>query len=138
MCSLQFGPGVVLGILCNIMVCLGVLCSLTAKDTSGRILGAYIPVTFFIIGGFEHCIANMYYIPAGIFAMANPQYADLAAEAGLNTDIISWGNIALSNLIPVTIGNIIGGAGIAILLWYGHKTFSRSEVHDSAKDVIHK
>lgn len=130
-CSISFGSGIVLGIFCNILVCLGVLCSLTAKDTTGRILGAYIPVVFFIMGGFEHCVANMYYIPAGIFAVLNPDYAALAAEAGLNTSALSWGGF-VGNLIPVTIGNIIGGAGIATVLWLGHKAIRRKECHATA------
>lgn len=117
-CSLSFGPAVVLGVLCNIMVCLGVLCSLTADDTSGRILGAYFPVALFIIGGFEHCVANMYYIQAGIFASA--RYASLAAAAGVDTSALTWGNMFITNLLPVTIGNILGGAGTAVLLWLSH------------------
>ncbi len=118
-CSLSFGPAVVLGILCNILVCLGVLCSLTAKDTTGRILGAYIPVALFIMGGFEHCVANMYYIPAGLFALLNPAYAEAAAQAGINTAALSLGGFIM-NLLPATIGNIIGGAGIAAILWSCH------------------
>ncbi len=118
--ALAFVPAVTLGILCNILVCLGVLCSLTAKDTAGRILGAYIPVVFFIIGGFEHCVANMYYIPAGMLALRNPAWAALAAQAGLNTAALTPGNLFLVNLLPVTIGNILGGAGISTILWLGH------------------
>jgi formate/nitrite transporter len=119
-CSINFGPAVVLGIFCNILVCLGVLCSLTARGATGRILGAYIPVVFFIIGGFEHCVANMYYIPAGIFAASNPGYAAMASEAGVNITALNLYNFLVTNLVPVTIGNIIGGAGIAAALWYAH------------------
>ncbi len=118
--GIAFLPAVTLGVLCNILVCLGVLCSLTAKDTAGRILGAYIPVVFFIIGGFEHCVANMYYIPAGMLAMRNPEWAALAAQANLNTAALTLGNLFLANLLPVTIGNILGGAGISTILWLGH------------------
>lgn len=120
-CSLEFGPAVILGFFCNVLVCLGVLCSLSAKDTAGRILGAYIPVAFFVISGFEHSIANMYYIAAGLFAMTNPAYAALAVEAGLETANLTWGNFFTANLLPVTIGNIIGGAGVAVLLWFCHR-----------------
>lgn len=120
-CSLAFGPAVILGVLCNVLVCLGVLCSLSAKDTTGRILGAYIPVSLFIIGGFEHSIANMYYIAAGLFTNLNPTYAALALEAGIDTAALTWGNFLTGNLLPVTIGNIIGGAGAAILLWLCHR-----------------
>lgn len=118
--SLSFGPAFMLGFLCNILVCLGVLCSLTAKGTTGRILGAYIPVALFIMGGFEHCVANMYYIPAGIFAMANPTYAALAAQAGINTAALGWQGFVM-NLLPVTMGNILGGVFISTLLWAAHR-----------------
>lgn len=116
-CSLPFGNGIVLGILCNILVCGGVLCSLSAKDTSGKILGAYIPVAFFIICGFEHCVANMYYGPAGLFALQVPKYAALAAEAGLDVSSLTWGNFFLHNLLPVTIGNILGGLALGVSMW---------------------
>jgi formate/nitrite transporter len=119
-CGILFTPAVIMGIFCNILVCLGVLCSLAARDATGRILGAYIPVVFFIIGGFEHSVANMYYIPAGIMAANVPKYSALAVSAGLDTSAVSWGNFFLTNLVPVTIGNIIGGAGIAAILWFCH------------------
>ncbi|GHS95709.1 FdhC protein [Synergistales bacterium] len=119
-CALAFAPALITGILCNILVCLGVLCSLAGRDSVSRILGAYIPVVFFIIGGFEHSVANMYYIPAGIMAMGVPEYAAAAAAAGVNTASLGWGNFLFVNLVPVTIGNIIGGAGIATILWFCH------------------
>jgi formate/nitrite transporter FocA (FNT family) len=115
--SLSFGPAILLGILCNLLVCLGVLCALSAKDTAGKILGAYIPVAFFVICGFEHCVANMYYIPAGLLAMLNPTYAQKALDAGIDTSVLSWGRYFRVNLLPVTIGNILGGAGLGILLF---------------------
>jgi formate/nitrite transporter len=118
--ALPFLSGVVLGFFCNVLVCGGVLCSLSAKDTAGRILGAYIPVAFFVICGFEHCIANMYYIPAGLFAMTVPRYAQLAAEAGVDAGALTWGGFFLGNLIPVTLGNILGGAGLGLAMWAAH------------------
>ncbi|MDR1126290.1 MAG: formate/nitrite transporter family protein [Deltaproteobacteria bacterium] len=118
-CGLSFWSGVVLGILCNLLVCLGVLCSFSAKDTTGRILGAYIPVAFFVICGFEHCVANMYYIPAAIFASYIPEYAAQAAALGVQSTF-TWGEFIVNNLIPVTIGNIIAGAMVIMLLWAAH------------------
>jgi len=115
--SLPFSSALVMGIFCNILVCTGVLCSLSAKDTAGRIMGAYIPVAFFIICGFEHCVANMYYIPAGIFALQNPQYASLAMEMGASIAELSWKNFFLNNLLPVTLGNILGGVFIGVSMW---------------------
>jgi len=116
-CTMPFGNALVLGFFCNILVCTGVLCSLSAKDTLGRIAGAYIPVAVFVICGFEHCVANMYYIPAGIFSMQVPEYAALAAEAGINTASLTWGNFFLANLLPVTLGNVLGGVGVGVVMW---------------------
>ena len=123
-CAISFGPAFLLGVFCNILVCLAVLCSLSAKDTAGRIMGAYIPVSLFVIGGFEHSIANMYYIPAGLFAMMNPTYAAAVAAAGIDTTALTWSNFFVANLLPVTIGNIVGGAGIALLLWCCHVKYA--------------
>jgi formate/nitrite transporter len=119
-CAIPFFSGIVLGFCCNVLVCAGVLCSLSAKDTGGRILGAYVPVTFFVICGFEHCIANMYYIPAGLFAISLQQYAELASEAGIDTALLTWGNFLVRNLIPVTIGNILGGVSLGVVMQLCH------------------
>ena len=120
-CALPFGNALVLGIACNVLVCLGVLCAMTARDTTGKILGAFVPVALFVLCGFEHSVANMYYVPAGLFAGNVPAYASLAAEAGLDLSALTWGNFLLKNLVPVTLGNILGGVGVGALLWYGHK-----------------
>ena len=119
-CALPVGNAVVLGILCNILVTAGVLLSLSAKDLTGRVVGAYLPVAFFVICGFEHCIANLYYIPAGLFARAVSAYAALALEAGVDLSALTWGNFLLRNLLPVTIGNVLGGVGLGSLFWYCH------------------
>ena len=119
-CSIGFVKGVVFGILCNLLVCLGVLLAMSAKDAAGRLMGAFIPVSFFVICGFEHCIANMYYIPAGLMAAANPTYAALAAEAGIDLSVLTLKNFLVTNLVPVTIGNIIGGGGLGALMWFSH------------------
>lgn len=113
--SLSFGSGVVLGIFCNVLVCTGVLTSLSAKDTSGKILGAFIPVAFFVIAGFEHSVANMYYIPAGIFANSIESYKNLASS--IDTSSLTWSNFVFKNLVPVTLGNIIGGFSVALMMW---------------------
>ncbi len=116
-CSLSFGSAFVLGILCNILVCTGVMCAISAESVPGKALGAFLPVCFFVLCGFEHCIANMFYIPAGLFALSRPDYAALAAAAGVNVSGLSWGSFLLNNLLPVTLGNIIGGCGYAAAIW---------------------
>jgi len=119
-CSLSFGKALVFGICCNILVCTGVACAIMSKSPAGKAIGAYLPVAFFVISGFEHSIANMYYIPAGLFAKTIPAYASAAAAAGIDLSVLTWGNFFLANLVPVTLGNIIGGCGFAALLWFGH------------------
>ena len=119
-CALPFLNGFGLGILCNVLVCLGVLLALSATDAAGRFMGAFLPVCYFVICGFEHCVANMYYIAAGMLALQNPQYLQLAQEAGVDLSALTVGNFLLGNLLPVTLGNILGGAGLAALLWYAH------------------
>ncbi|MDR2770703.1 MAG: formate/nitrite transporter family protein [Clostridiales Family XIII bacterium] len=128
-CALGFGDALVLGIFCNLLVCLGVFMALSAKDTVGRALGAYMPVAFFVICGFEHCIANMYYIPAGLFALQIPEYAAKALALGVHTERLTWGDFFFSNLLPVTLGNVIGGVALGALLWLCH-LHSRTEKRD--------
>lgn len=130
-CALSFPNALVLGIFCNVLVCGGVLCSNSAKDTAGRILGAYIPVAFFVISGFEHSVANMYYIPAGIFALQLPKYAALAVEAGIDVSALTWENFLIHNLLPVTLGNILGGTALGVTMWACHLKTSRAKAPNS-------
>lgn len=112
--NLPFITAVVSGILCNILVCVAVLMAASAKDIAGKVLAIFFPILAFVVSGFEHCVANMYYIPAGIFASMNENYTAKAAELfGITAEqlaSLNWAEFALSNLLPVTIGNIIGGS----------------------------
>ena len=108
--SLSFVQAVFLGIMCNWLVCLAVWLCYGAKDMTGKMLAAFFPIWLFITSGFEHSVANMYYIPAGIFSKSVPAYA---AASGLSAEALSninWANFFIKNLMPVTLGNIIGGA----------------------------
>lgn len=116
--SIPFVKGIIFGIFANILVCIGVLVSISGKDTMSRIAGAYIPVAFFVILGFEHSVANMFYIPAGLFAMQVPEYASLVAQAGIDVSGLTWSGFFIQNLIPVTIGNILGGLFVGVSMWY--------------------
>ena len=120
-CALSPGSAFLRGVLCNILVCVGVMCALCAKDVPGRAVGAFCPVCFFVVCGFEHCIANLYYIPAGLFARHLPQYEALALEAGADLSALNLTGFLLGNLLPVTLGNLLGGCAFAALMWYGHK-----------------
>lgn len=124
-CALSFWNGLGLGILCNVLVCLGVLAANSAKDTAGRLLGAYLPVCFFVLCGFEHSVADLYYIGAALMAAAVPEYAAQAVAAGVDLAPLGMAG-AVSALIPVTLGNILGGAGLGALLWYCHGARGRS------------
>lgn len=113
---------IVSGILCNVLVCLAIFMAATAKDVAGKCIAIFFPIFVFVISGFEHCVANMYYIPVGIFAAHNPLYAAKATELyGITAEQLSGLNFGsmFSNLIPVTIGNIIGGmVFVGLLYWY--------------------
>lgn len=115
------------GILCNILVCIAVLMATAAKDIAGKVWAIFFPICAFVIGGWEHCVANMFYIPAGIIAATNPDYVAKAEELyGITAQQISANlNIGgfVSNLIPVTIGNILGGmVFVALPLYAIHKS----------------
>ena len=111
--SLDFQTAFISGILCNIFVCLGVLMASAAKDVTGKIFGCFFPIMAFIVSGYEHCVANMYYIPAGIFAAGNKKYVECAMrEYGYTAEQLeklNWGEFFVTNQIPVTLGNIVGG-----------------------------
>lgn len=124
--SLSFGKAVILGFLCNWLVCLAVWQATGAKDMAGKILGIFFPILLFVTAGFEHSIANMYYISAGIFASHSQAMADAAVSSGLVTPEalanLTWGNMFLRNLLPVTIGNILGGSGfVGMLYWFVYR-----------------
>ncbi len=104
--------GITSGILCNVLVCIAILMAAASTDIVGKIWGIFFPILAFVVGGFEHCVANMFYIPAGMLAAQNPEYVAKAQEAyGLTAEQI--GNLtvlnSLNNFIPVTLGNILGG-----------------------------
>lgn len=104
--------GIFSGILCNILVCAAVLMAIAAKDITGKLMASFFVIMLFVTGGFEHCVANMYYITEGLMAKCNPQYVAAAADIYGLTDIsaLNIKNMLVTNLLPVTIGNIIGGS----------------------------
>lgn len=125
-CSLPWMDAFVLGIFCNLLVCIAIYLGNTANDTSGKILGLFFPVFGFVIAGFEHCVANMYYIPAGIFALMNPEYSWIAADPVFsNIDVVNFASFIFNNLIPVTLGNIIGGACVGVIMYVTHLKYAK-------------
>lgn len=112
--NISFVQGIISGVLCNILVCAAVLMAMCAKDITGKLLASFFVIMLFVTGGFEHCVANMYYITAGLIAMNNPEYVDLTISAyGFSQEYVESLNVInflVKNLLPVTIGNILGGA----------------------------
>ena len=111
--DLNFFAALARGIGCNWLVCLAVWLAASSDDTVGKIFGIFFPIMAFVALGFEHSIANMYFIPIGLFLKTLPDYA---AQASSN---LTLNGFLVNNLLPVTIGNIIGGAVfVGILYWY--------------------
>lgn len=109
---LSFSEAFVRGMACNWLVCLAVIMVASAKDTMSKIAAAWFPVMAFIASGFEHCVANMFIIPAGITASLDPTVATLVASAHPTWDLttLNTSSFIFNNLIPVTLGNIFSGA----------------------------
>lgn len=119
--SYGFVQAMCLGIGCNFLVCIAVWISNAADTVSGKVIGLYLPILLFILAGFEHCVANMYYIPAGLIASTHADFAALATAAGVNFSGLSVSSFLLRNLLPVTIGNMIGGSIlVGAFYWYAY------------------
>jgi formate/nitrite transporter len=118
--SLAFFPALILGILCNALVCLAVWMLFSARTNIDRIVTAVPPVAIFAAAGFEHCIANIYFIPMGLFIKAGASDSFWTAIGKTAADFpgVTWSNF-VANLVPVTIGNIIGGSlMVAAVYWF--------------------
>lgn len=126
--NLSFGTAFASGILCNFFVCAAVLMATAAKDVSGKIWAIFFPIMAFVTSGYEHCVANMYYIPAAIFAMGNDSYVQTAMTqygyTAAQLEAVNWVSFVTKNLIPVTLGNIVGAMvfmGIPLFLIHSKK-----------------
>jgi formate transporter len=119
--GLNFTNAFFMGILCNWLVCMAVWMAAAAKDITGKLLALFFPVWLFVASGFEHSIANMYYIPAGILAKTNTTWVDAAISMGVTAkklEALNWNSFIFKNLIPVTLGNIIGGSlFVGMIYW---------------------
>ncbi|WP_105615174.1 formate/nitrite transporter family protein [Vallitalea okinawensis] len=128
--TLGFNQAFIRGILCNILVCMAVWGAYTTRTTVGKVIMSYLPIMAFVISGFEHSIANMYYLTMGFLAKGNPLYIEgshLSVEAVNGIDM----QHILGNLIPVTLGNIVGGVlFVAGLYWLVNKKMSHQKAAD--------
>jgi len=122
--SLAFWPAFFRGILCNWLVCLAVWMALTSRNTVGKVWAIFFPIMAFVASGFEHSIANMYFIPIGILLKGVNEVVTAALAAGL--DPAKLANVGMygflvKNLVPVTLGNIVGGGFfVATLYWLAY------------------
>lgn len=111
-CTISPLTAIASGILCNILVCIAILTATAANDIGGKVWAIFFPIMAFVVGGFEHCVANMFYIPMGLLAATNSDYVAKAMDAyGLTAEKLAGLSVGgmCSNLIFVTIGNILGG-----------------------------
>jgi len=105
--NLTFMEALIRAVGCNWLVCLAVWMALAARQVISKIWAVYFPIMAFVAMGFEHCVANMYFIPAGIFLHS---WANVPAPLAFDPMSLNWASFLWKNLLPVTIGNIIGGA----------------------------
>lgn len=114
--SLDFLQAMALGVLGNALVCLAVWLTFSARSTVDKIAVIIFPITAFVAAGFEHSVANMYFVPYGLLIKEfDPAFI---AERGLDLANLTWGNFLVNNLLPVTIGNIIGGAVLVAAVYW--------------------
>jgi formate transporter len=117
----DFLQAVALGVLCNALVCLAVWMTYSARTTTDRILAVVPPVAAFVAAGFEHSIANMYFIPVALLIKAGAPASFWSAIGKTAADYpdLTWGRFLVNNLLPVTIGNVIGGAlMVGVVYWF--------------------
>ena len=107
--NLDFLEAILRGVFCNFLVCIAVWMAFSAETIAGKILAIFGPIFLFVLCGFEHSIANMFYGPAGIF---------MGLRTGLAPENLNVGLFLINNLLPVTLGNIIGGAGLVSCFYY--------------------
>lgn len=114
--SLSFGEALWRGIGCNWLVCLAVWMALAARQTVGKIFAIFFPVMAFVAMSFEHCVANMYFIPTGMLLAG---MGVVPAIPGMDMGALNWSSFLMNNLLPVTIGNIIGGGVFVGMSYWG-------------------
>ncbi len=119
--GIEFMPALISGILCNWVVCVTVWITYAAKDVAGKVLTGFMGIFLFVCTGFEHCVANMAYLFGAFFSKTNPMYLEAAHKTTADAAAINLKGMFINNLLPVTIGNILGGlvfvAGIYFFLF---------------------
>ncbi len=119
--SFTFIQAVALGIMCNALVCMAVWMCYSARSTTDKILAIVPPIATFVAAGFEHSVANMYFIPMALFVkyFGDAAFFEKIGKTAADFPHLTWGNFFISNLLPVTIGNIIGGSiMVGLIYWF--------------------
>jgi formate transporter len=117
--QLGFTQAVALGVLCNTLVCLAVWLTLSARTTADRVLAVVPPISAFVAAGFEHSVANMYFVPLGLLiTRLDPLFAATAGAPAPSSPALTWSAFLGRNLLPVTIGNVVGGAVLVGLVYW--------------------
>ena len=117
--NFDFIQAIALGILCNGLVCLAIWLTYSARSTVDKILSILFPITAFVAAGFEHSVANMYFIPYALsIKYFDPEFVAAIGNQVPNLDLLTWQAFFTKNLIPVTIGNIIGGAVLVAAIYW--------------------
>jgi formate transporter FocA len=117
----DFLQAIALGIMCNALVCLAVWLTYSARTVSDKVLAIVPPITAFVAAGFEHSIANMYFVPIGLLIRSGAPQSFWTAIGKTSADFsaLTWDRFLINNLLPVTIGNIIGGAlMVGVVYWF--------------------
>ncbi len=134
--NLSFAEGLARGILCNALVCLAVWLCLSGRSVVDKILAIVFPITAFVASGFEHSIANMYFIPMGLLLKGELEV--VAAAGKVASDLVNL-NLQgfIANLVPVTIGNIFGGGFmVAVVYWFIYQRPREAKRRFGAREVL--
>jgi formate transporter len=131
--NLSFSAALARGILCNVLVCLAVWLTLSGRSVTDKILAVVFPITAFVASGFEHSIANMYFIPMGLLMKGEPHVLEAAGKAA--ADLVNLnGRGFLNNLFAVTTGNIFGGGFlVAVVYWFIYRRPAVLAKEDSSR-----
>jgi formate/nitrite transporter len=131
--ALGFVQAVALGMLCNALVCLAVWLCFGARSTTDKILAILFPISAFVAAGFEHSVANMYFIPIGLLIKADSPFLAAIGKSAADYAGLTWTNFFLMNLLPVTVGNLIGGVVlVGLVYWFIYLRPELSHVASSA------
>ncbi|GAN32870.1 formate/nitrite transporter family protein [Candidatus Brocadia sinica] len=140
--NLTFKTALARGVLCNAMVCLAVWLCFSGRSVADKVLSIVFPIGGFVASGFEHCVANMYFIPIGIVLRKNPDIVAAAEKmAGKTLDLsqLTWSGFFVNNLLPVTMGNIVGGVVlVGIVFWFVYLRPHISLAFSVKQDFFHK